>query len=133
MKVIDNDLIVFCDVDDTLLMQLQDKFWEPIENSIRIEHPLNKDIYYLVPHRAHINLLKSYKAQGYTVFVWSAQGKEWAKLAVQVLELEDTVDWVMSKPLKYVDDLKGPEGILGSRVYIPFEQVNKVIEPGESE
>ncbi len=82
-----------------------------------------------MPHLQHVKLLKAYKTQGYTVIVWSAQGYEWAQAAVNALNLNNIVDFKMSKPLKYVDDLKGPEGVIGSRVYIPFKQINKIIEP----
>lgn len=132
MKKLNNNISVFLDVDDTLLMYNNVKYWEPGENTIEILHPLSGEFYYLVPHIEHIRLLKSYKAQGYTVIVWSAQGEEWAETAVKSLKLEAYVDWVASKPIKYVDDLKGSE-ILGSRVYIPYEQINKQIEPGEEE
>jgi hypothetical protein len=52
----------------------------------------------------HIDLLKSYKARGYEVTVWSANGYKWAKEVVEKLELTEFVDEVASKPLKYVDD-----------------------------
>lgn len=130
---IENDLIVVCDVDDTILMWNNVKWWEPDNDLLEITDPTDSSTVWLKPHKAHINLLKKYKAQGYTIIVWSAGGYRWARAAVNALGLDKIVDYRMSKPLKYIDDLKGPEGILGSRVYIPFEQVNKVIPAGEAE
>jgi hypothetical protein len=124
---ITNNLVVAFDIDDTLLMY--NETGKPQENSIEIMHPLNGHYEYPIPHYAHIKLLKNYKAQGYHIIVWSAQGYEWVLASIKALNIEDYVDLKMSKLIKYVDDLKGPEGILGSRVYIPLEQVNKVIEP----
>lgn len=127
--VIENDLLVVCDVDDTIVMWNNIKWWEPGTDLLEITDQTDGGIVYLQPHKAHINLLKKYKAQGYTVIVWSAAGHRWAKSAVAALGLDSVVDYRMSKPLKYIDDLRGPEGVIGNRVYIPLEQVNKVIEP----
>lgn len=129
VKTIENDLIVVCDVDDTLVIWNNINWWSPGPGLVEFHDPLDSSRVYLKPHTSHINLLKKYKAQGYTIIVWSAGGYRWAESVVNTLGLQDIVDKRMSKPLKYIDDLKGPEGILGSRVYIPLEQINKVIEP----
>ena len=126
---LENDLIVVCDVDDTICIWNNVKWHEPSEGLIEILDETDGSSVYLKPHTAHIRLLKKYKTQGYTVIVWSAAGYRWAKSAVTALGLDDTVDLRMSKPLKYIDDLIGPEGIIGTRVYIPLHQVDKVIEP----
>lgn len=126
--IVKNDMIVFCDVDDTLLMWNDVNWQGPGDNQIEITDPTDNSIVHLKPHVQHIALLKKYQAQGYTVIVWSAAGYRWADAAVKALKLEDVVTLVMSKPLKYVDDLTAKD-ILGNRVYIPFNQVNKIIEP----
>lgn len=132
MQIIENDLSVFCDVDETLLLYSGIEYWTSPSNGysgrIEILHPMNGDRYYLVPHTEHINLLKSYKSQGRKITVWSAQGYKWALAAVQALKLEDTVDFVMSKPDKFIDDKRNTEDILGSRVYIPHGIHIKEIE-----
>lgn len=125
---IENDLIVVCDVDDTILLWNNVKWWEPGEDLLEITDPTDSSTVWLKPHTAHINLLKKYKAQGYTIIIWSAGGYRWARAATKALGLDKIADLRMSKPLKYIDDLKGPEGVIGSRVYIPVEQVNKIIE-----
>jgi hypothetical protein len=128
-RTIENDLIVCTDIDDTLVIWNNVKWWEPGPGLVEFHDPTDSSRVYLKPHTAHIHLLRKYKAQGYTIIAWSAGGHRWARSVINTLGLDDIVDIRMSKPLKYMDDLKGPDGILGSRVYIPFEQVNKVIEP----
>lgn len=105
------------------------KWWEPGDDLLEIKDETDGGTVWLKPHTAHLNLLRKYKAQGYTIIVWSAAGYRWARSATKALGIEDIVDFRMSKPLKYIDDLRGPEGVLGSRVYIPLEQIKKVIEP----
>lgn len=132
MKLVNSDMIVMFDVDDTILMWNNVDYRWPGEDKVELQDPYDKSIVYLKPHNQNINLMKKYKTQGYTVIVWSAGGYLWAEEAVNKLKINNLVDLVMSKPLKYVDDLKASE-ILGTRVYIPFDQVNKMIEPGEQE
>lgn len=131
-RTIENDLIVVCDVDDTLVMWNNVKWWEPGPGLVEFCDPTDNGIVWLKPHTAHINLLKKYKAQGYTIIVWSAGGWRWAESVVKTLGLDHIVDVRQSKPLKFMDDLPANH-VLGNRVYIPLEQVNKVIEPGDAE
>ena len=116
MKVIDSDLVVMIDVDETLLMIPQSKGGISIE----LKNPYTGYIRVREIHTEHIDLIKQYKKQGYAVVVWSANGHLWAKEVVEKLNLTDMVDLVMCKPIKYVDDLKADE-ILTGRVYIPYK------------
>lgn len=131
-QLVGSDLVVVIDCDDTLVMWNESEHWLPGPDKVCLQDPYDQSVVYLVPHKQHINLIKKYKKQGYTVIVWSAAGALWAKEVVDQLKLNDLVDLVMSKPIKYVDDLKAAE-ILGSRVYIPFKHVDRVIEPGDHE
>jgi hypothetical protein len=103
----------FFDVDDTLVI------WG------RTGHPeakpFNNSGYtqWLVPHQRHIELLKTAKFRGHKVIVWSAGGSEWAEEVVKMLELENYVDLVISKPSWYVDDLPASEFMPSfNRVYM---------------
>lgn len=131
-QLIGNDMLVVIDCDDTLVIWNDNEYWVNSSDKVELVDPYDKSVIYLYPHLQHINLIKKYKVQGYTVVVWSAAGCLWAKEVVDKLQINDCVDFIMSKPIKYVDDLNA-SGILGSRVYIPFKHVNRVIEPGESE
>lgn len=131
--LINNDQVVVVDVDDTLVMWNEDSdIYMPGEGKVELVDPYNNGMYFLLPHKEHIKLIQKYKSQGYTVIVWSAGGCLWANEVVSKLGIRNMVDFVMSKPIKYVDDLKAAE-ILGNRVYIPFKAKDKVIEPGEQE
>jgi predicted phosphatase len=130
-QLIGNDLVVVVDCDDTLAM------WDDFhlgkkEGATEFVDPYDGATVHLHPHIQHMNLIRKYKKQGYTVIVWSAAGSLWAQEVVTKLNLNDSVDFIMSKPIKYVDDLKASE-ILGSRVYIPFKHIEKVIEAGDKE
>jgi phosphoglycolate phosphatase-like HAD superfamily hydrolase len=114
MKVFKTNQMVPFDVDDTLIM------WhaEDLSKAIQIDDPYIKGCTYnLVPHEGHIQLMKKYKARGFTIVVWSAGGVDWAENVVKALKLEEFVDAVFTKPCRYVDDLKCSEW-MGNQVYI---------------
>lgn len=119
MKVTESEMIVVCDVDDTLVMW-SDNFTQPHEGAIGFIDPYDNSVNYLTVHQMHVNLLKKYKGRGLFVRVWSAAGYKWAASVVKTLGLEDYVDSVETKPIKYMDDLPGDK-VLGARVYIPFK------------
>lgn len=113
MMVINNELNVFIDVDQTLL--LWDKPTINAEGKLAVKFA--EDVVYLTPHNYHVQLVKMYKQRGYVTFVWSANGVAHAKQAVEVLGLEASVDFVLCKPTKHMDDNPNPASILGPRVF----------------
>lgn len=114
MKYYDSQMVIMFDVDDTLVMH---EISEEMPGDVYVKDPYDNKDNLLRTHERHVKLLKDFKARGYTVCVWSAAGAPWAKAVVDALKLEEYVDIVMSKPLKYVDDLPANE-ILGSRLYL---------------
>lgn len=111
---LESEMNVFVDCDDTLVMWNKN----PDETDVVVKDPYKKDEWHaLKKHKRHIDLIKDYKARGYTVVVWSAAGAPWAKAVVDALKIEEYVSVIMSKPIKYVDDLQAEE-IMGSRIYI---------------
>lgn len=101
MLVLKSDLVVYCDIDDTLVKWNYTKEEEDkavIFDNFGFKTPL-------VPHLVHIEQLMKHKARGHTVAVWSQGGWEWALEVVKVLGLEDYVDLVVSKPKWFYDDL----------------------------
>lgn len=123
MVKIEGDEVIFCDVDETLVM------WDMKENyysqrphpGCRLFNFVSKDfpngiVFSLLPHVIHIELLKKYKDQKKTIVVWSAGGVDWAEFVVKELGLQEHVDLVISKPLRYVDDLNC-KAWMGNRVY----------------
>ncbi len=114
-------MVVTFDVDDTLVM------WDGLANNSLVadSHPYKHFIdpndgskKSLKPHLRHIELLKSLKNRGYTVIVWSAGGGKWANSVVTTLGLADYVDIIMSKPIKWVDDITDANKVLGTRIYL---------------
>jgi len=110
IKKIESELICMWDVDDTLIMS-----------------DINGEISYLDvagtmhrgrAHIVHVDQLKKHKARGYTNIVWSGNGYQHAEIIVKALNIENYVDFVMSKPVKYWDDLTDANNILTSRVYL---------------
>lgn len=120
MKVIENENVVCFDCDDTLVLWFSG--CDP-KDKVNILCPYSKTIDSLKPHKRHIDLLKKYKGRGMTVIVWSAAGYQWAEAVVKALELEDYVDFVQTKPSKYVDDMTA-EHVLGSRIYLEDKDEN---------
>jgi len=99
MKTLESDKIVCFDVDDTLITQ--DFHEEGVEVVVEC-NGYKTDVLII---NNNIDSLKKHKRQGQTVIVWSAAGHKWAESVVKALNLEKYVDYVMSKPNWYYDDL----------------------------
>jgi hypothetical protein len=97
---------IFFDVDDTLVIwpsKLKDKNIETVNfEFMGLSYPL-------VPHLKHIEELKKLYNEGYEIIVWSFGSKEWAKSVVSSLKIEEYVDYCLTKPDFYFDDLKVEE------------------------
>lgn len=117
MKVARSEMTITFDVDDTLI------FWDnrlnkPHNGSLSIVCPHdNRKTFHRV-HKRHVDFLKKQHAKGYTVIVWSASGTGWAEAVVNALGISDYVDFVMSKPHKWVDDIIDPSQVLGTHIYL---------------
>lgn len=97
MRINESELIVEVDVDETLI------------NVPTPQQPASSfDYYGTMVHRRknfdHIDLIRSYKQRGYYIIVHSANGWRWAKEVVNELSLNEFVDEIRTKPIKYVDD-----------------------------
>ena len=126
MQTIISDKIVFCDVDDTLVMWNNDLSFSAIDKKSTAfmcpfqakRDPLGEPKwYYLRPNYKTIQYLKEYKAKGHTIVIWSAGSYLWAETVVKTLKLEDIVDFCMSKPDVCLDDLP------------PLEWIREIIYP----
>lgn len=117
MNVLENELVVGVDVDNTILMWLE----PTIPGPGKIEFTFAGKKIYLTPHQYHIDLLHMYNERGYYIIIWSANGWRHAAQAAKVLGLEDLVSGdnghVQVKLTKYMDDNPNPASILGPRVY----------------
>ncbi len=116
MQVINNELNAFVDCDNTLLMW--DNPTVPGKGKLEIEYAGEK--VYLTPHTYHVQIVRTYLERGYTVFIWSANGTKHAERVAKALKLEHPNRlYVMTKPMKHLDDNPNPASILGPRVYEP--------------
>lgn len=113
MKVYRNELNMYFDVDDTLIMSDLTK-----GDRIVIKCPYKKKtVKVRAVHANHVKLVKDVKSRGYTVVVWSAGGARWAEAVVKALKLTKYVDVVITKPMRIVDDLEAHE-FMSSRIYL---------------
>ena len=104
MIVVDDNQIVFFDCDDTLVIWGYDR-----ANTSHTDNLVEFNNWgysqWLLPNQELIDQLKGHKKNGHKVVVWSRSGYEWAKEIVEGLKLQDHVDFVMSKPMYFYDDL----------------------------
>jgi FMN phosphatase YigB (HAD superfamily) len=100
MYKIKGSKFVYFDVDDTLV----DWNRRDTETSLAFTD-LDGCTWCLEPKWEIIRALKRHKLAGDTVIVWSQGGWDWAKEVVDVLQIEESVDAVITKPHIYYDDL----------------------------
>lgn len=113
MKIIRNELQVAFDVDFTLI--------DYVDENILSHEDLIEVNYYgikkkVLPIKEHIELLISHKKRGYHIVVWSGNGSSWAIEIIKKLKLEQYVDEVRTKFVKYVDDQSFDD--FAKRIYI---------------
>jgi len=104
IKIVDKP-IVYCDVDDTLVLWTQEHV---PDDEIGTNLVLIQDASGPVgvwPHKKHIEMLRHFNARGHTVAVWSQGGSDWAEAVVKALHLEDIVDIILPKPYWFIDDI----------------------------
>lgn len=114
MHIYDNELTVFVDVDDTLLMHDLS-----LGEVMDFTYPYGAGrIKTRAVHAPHVSLIKDMHSRGYSVFVWSAAGALWAAEAVTKLGLKPYVKACMTKPIRYIDDLTADQFTSG-RIFLP--------------
>lgn len=113
MKIIENELVTFFDIDNTLVMETD------VLDPLALKYlDVAGNICYGRPHLVHIDQLKKHKARGYTNILWSGNGYKHVEIIIKLLGIEEYVDIAMSKPVKYWDDLEDANNILNNRVYL---------------
>ena len=103
MQTLESELVVFYDVDETLILHKMDEF-SPYY--MRVKSPfIEGKLIHLLRNEILVEQLKTHYSRGYKVIVWSAQGYKWCQAVIKELGLEQYVNLVMTKPVLYVDDL----------------------------
>lgn len=113
MKIIDNENTVYIDCDETLIMHDLSLSGE------KVTMDFYGEVRDFVIHDEHVKLVKNYKARGFTVFVWSGNGYRHAQKVVDTLNLNEYVDYVVTKPYRVIDD-SDPNN-WAPRIYIPYK------------
>lgn len=98
--IIDNELVAYFDVDDTLCLWGSSK--DP-NNIITIRDEIST--VQVTPNIYVIEALKDHKARGHAVVVWSQGGFRWAQKVVEALGIGLYVDLIIAKPRWFYDDL----------------------------
>lgn len=96
MVIVNNDLNLFVDIDNTLATWKGDN-WEG--------------------HAGVIKLIKKFHRRGLMVIAWSAGGAQWAASVVKELKLEEYVSYCMAKPRWFCDDLHS------SKMFNEFDRI----------
>ena len=119
MKVIENERVIFCDVDETLITHDAANLGtrNASELAVFVKNPHTNENIVVYKNLPMIRCLIEEKARGGFIVVWSMGGNAWAKNVLTELELDDKVDLVMSKPFAYFDD-KPVESWLKYRLFI---------------
>lgn len=116
MKINTSEQNIMWDIDDTLVMtELKGPY------DLVLYNPTKEATEGLMIHHEHVKQLKSAKNRGFNNIVWSGNGYRWASIVIAALGLEEYVDSVMTKPLKFFDDLQA-EQVLVNRVYLPYKE-----------
>lgn len=119
MTIIENENISYFDVDDTLILYPHDI---SSEEALKLGYKYFTDIYsnesFLAkPSEAHIKLLKSYRERGFFNIVHSGAGYRHAESIIRQLGLEEYVDQIQTKPMRYIDDLISDKW-MGTHLYL---------------
>ncbi len=115
MIIVNNEQVIFCDVDDTLVLHDLEKHKEL--PTVTVKDPYCGALRTLPYHAAHVRMIIERAKRGAHIVVMSAGGYQWAQAVVEALGLEDSVSQCMSKPITIIDDLP-IEGALGATMYL---------------
>ena len=101
--------VAYIDVDETLVT------WDVGgDQSLLLKGPDAQ--YFVSPMMLNIALIRELRTVGWQIVVWSQGGADHAERVVKLLEIEDLVDLIVSKPTIYVDDLPFEQQMI-KRVY----------------
>jgi hydroxymethylpyrimidine pyrophosphatase-like HAD family hydrolase len=115
MRVIENESVVFFDVDGTLALKFDNS---TPEDTIRVFDPYSKEFVKRTVHVPHKKLVQNYIERGFKVYIWSKNGYRWAVEVLKALGLDESNLEVLTKPRVIVDD-EPPANWIGEQAFIP--------------
>lgn len=127
MTVIENEQMVFVDVDGTLIIHVDPDDTSHGLKLLDVLDPVTNSHVIVGINEPMVRLVKEEWHRGSHVFVWSRGGYAWAANVVKALGLAPCVHFVLSKPLVYFDDLESSEW-LKHRVFLDPKTVYKKLK-----
>lgn len=103
MNVIKSERVIFCDIDDTLIMHTKSAYHTYID-IVLIKDSVEGGHVEAYRNNSMIRLVKEEAARGSYIVAWSRGGYEWANAVIIALGLQEQVKQVMTKPYAYFDD-----------------------------
>lgn len=122
MKVELNRFVVATDIDDTLIIwdSKSKDLTADTKDRLVVQCPYTGKPYSFIVHERHVEFLRREKAKGSFVIAWSRSEALWAEAVIKALNLEDSIDLVMSKPVKVLDDKENLNDIVGTVLFLPI-------------
>lgn len=124
-----SEFTVYCDVDRTLITKFSKGYektyhlsTELFPNQIKISGELEHLNGTYEIHMGNVNILKEYKARGYSIIIWSARGSSWAAKTADAVGLSEVADFYLAKPTKYIDDKHASE-FMGEPLFFTEEDL----------
>lgn len=115
-KRIENEKLVYCDVDDTLIMWDYSKHKEELKDSDAVTITFYDHDSYVYKNQKNINLLIKLAKMNYGIVLWSQTGAEYAEVVARKLGIDEFVTLYMTKPRYHIDDLPS-SAWMGTRLW----------------
>jgi hypothetical protein len=120
LKVIANERVIFCDIDDTLVVHGNDKNNESF-TYVQVPDRVMGGKLKLRVNESMVRLVREEISRGSQIFFWSRGGFQWASDVVTALGFDHPLLkadlYVLTKPFAYFDDTDCSQW-LKDRVYI---------------
>lgn len=102
VPVLDNQTTYF-DIDDTLVSW--ETFGTYTPNSIEFIDPDTNEKIYLEVITENVEALKRHRLRGHNIVLWSQGGAAWCKEVAKKLNITNSVDAYLRKPVWFYDDI----------------------------
>ena len=115
-----DDCTIYFDVDQTLI------WWNEGHHEDAIEVKFKGNTHKVRPHKKHLQRINYHYERNHVIILWSQSGSDWAETVAKKLGIIDKVDFILTKPYQYYDDLDCKEW-MGNRVYYGFRHEDEDI------
>lgn len=115
-KIIENEKLIYCDIDDTVILWDLSKYNNVLPESDLVtinSYGLESVVY---KNQKNINLLHKLYKLNYGIILWSQTGAKHAAAVAEALGLDDIVLQYQTKPRYHIDDLPA-DAWMGTRLW----------------